>query len=186
MVRTATQNYKLKNDGRLLKYFAYGSNMHPLRLKARTPSCRAFGVAHLTSYKLCFHKRGQDGSGKCNAWFTGDPTDHIIGVVYTITRQDKPRLDQAEGLGRGYNETMLRLTIAGNKHTVFFYVADSSYIDNTLKPFTWYKALVMAGCHAHRLPDIYKMQQVARVEAVTDTDSARTHEHLKILTNSTD
>ena len=63
-------------------YFAYGSNLHPARLAARTPSCHALGRAVLARHVLRFHKRGRDGSAKCDAWFTGDPTDRLYGVVY--------------------------------------------------------------------------------------------------------
>lgn len=171
---------------KFVKYFAYGSNLYLPRLRARTPSCHPFAVTHLSGYKLCFHKRGQDGSGKCNAWFTGNPTDHVMGVVYTLTLHDKQRLDQAEGLGQGYDEITLRVFIAGNEHTIFLYVANLNHIDNSLKPFTWYKDLVMAGCHAHQFPNTYKTQQVAPVDAIPDPDQTRTHAHLEILTTNLD
>lgn len=109
--------------------------------------------------------------------------DYVMGVIYTINAHEKQRLDQAEGLGRGYNEATLSLMIAGNQHKVFFYVADPHYIEDSLKPFTWYKALVMLGCHAHQLPDAYTMQYVARVDAVPDHNPTRTHAHLHLLTN---
>ncbi len=107
-----------------------------------------------------------------------------MGVVYTLAQYDKQHLDQAEGLGRGYNEVTLRLPLAGNEHTVFLYVAELGYVDDSLIPFTWYKDLVIAGCHAHGLPDTYIMQHVARVDAVPDPDQARTHAHVKILPNN--
>lgn len=65
-------------------YFAYGSNMSSVRLKERAPSSRAVGVAQLPEYVLKFHKRSKDGSGKCNALFTGVATDVVFGVVFEM------------------------------------------------------------------------------------------------------
>ena len=54
-----------------LLYFAYGSNLHPTRLGDRAPSVELVGTAVLEGHALRFHKRGADGSGKCNALATG-------------------------------------------------------------------------------------------------------------------
>ena len=40
-----------------------------------------------------------DGSVKCNAFKTAEPTDAVIGCVYEIPSNQKPALDRAEGLG---------------------------------------------------------------------------------------
>src|SRR5215472_14345628 len=85
-------------------YFAYGSNMDTTRLRYRAPSCRFHFVARLQNFQLRFHKRSNDGSGKCNAFYTGTPSDTVFGAVYEISLEEKPTLDRAEGLGRGYNE----------------------------------------------------------------------------------
>nr|MDQ2697092.1 gamma-glutamylcyclotransferase [Pseudomonadota bacterium] len=86
----------------LLKYFAYGSNLHPLRLRERVPSATVLGVAELAGWRLRFHKRGQDRSGKCNIIPTGRSGDRVIGVIYAMAAADKDKLDAAEGLGKGY------------------------------------------------------------------------------------
>ena len=44
------------NEAPTRLYFAYGSNLHPPRLRARTPSARALGRADLEGYRLLFHK----------------------------------------------------------------------------------------------------------------------------------
>ena len=67
-----------------MKYLAYGSNMSLNRLRSRTPSARRLGVFELRRHKLKFHKVGQDGSAKCNAFFTGIDTDIVEGVGFEI------------------------------------------------------------------------------------------------------
>ena len=54
-------------------------------------------------HRLEFHKVGRDGSAKCDAFETGNPDDSVIGVVFDIHTAEKNYLDQAEGLGVGYD-----------------------------------------------------------------------------------
>ena len=82
-----------------LLYFAYGSNMSTPRLRYRVTGCRFVFVARLPKYRLCFHKRSNDGSAKCNAFKTVTPSDVVIGAVYEMPANEKPALDRAEGLG---------------------------------------------------------------------------------------
>ncbi|MDH3909632.1 MAG: gamma-glutamylcyclotransferase, partial [Gammaproteobacteria bacterium] len=46
-------------------YAAYGSNLHPRRLRERIKSATLRGTSFLHKYTLQFHKRGQDRSAKC-------------------------------------------------------------------------------------------------------------------------
>ena len=163
-----------------MKYFAYGSNLHPTRFRDRVPSGRFLCLAELAGHTLRFHKRGQDGSGKCNALFTGKPTDRVLGVIYHMATAEKPRLDLAEGLGRGYNLAQKRLLAGNMEHEVFFYEAEFGYIDDTLKPFTWYRRLVVDGCRAQGLPGSYA-RAIEDVAAIQDPDLSRFETHLRIL-----
>lgn len=54
-------------------YLAYGSNLHPLRLTARVSSARPLGTVPMPGYKIAFHKRSIDHSGKCLFYVTHDP-----------------------------------------------------------------------------------------------------------------
>jgi hypothetical protein len=163
-----------------LKYFAYGSNLHPLRLQQRVPSCRVIDIVNLQGYKLEFHKRSEDGSSKCNAFFTGEKHDVIFGVVYEITAAEKVRLDRAEGLGAGYNEAVLELTLHGEKHKVFTYVADPNYIDESLKPYQWYKEFVACGARHHCMPEPY-IERINRIDTQEDNDEYRRSLNIELL-----
>ena len=155
-------------------YFAYGSNMSTPRLRYRVPGCRFTFVARLPSYRLCFHKRSKDGSAKCNAFRTAEPTDAVIGAVYQIPTNEKRALDDAEGLGFGYHEEMVRvLSPKGEKVVVCTYIADASFIDNSLQPYSWYKNLVLAGAEEHRLPAEYIESRIGAVHAIRDPDPQR-------------
>lgn len=154
-----------------IHYFAYGSNMSSQRLRARVPSARSVSTACLTGHKLCFHKVGRDGSAKCDAFATGDGKDEVIGVLFTLPAQEKPSLDAAEGLGRGYDLAWVAIRDGeGNAVEAFTYRATS--IDRTLQPYHWYKEHVLRGCQEHRLPDRY-IATVRAVVSVDDPDSDR-------------
>jgi hypothetical protein len=94
-----------------MKYFAYGSNMLVQRFTTvyRAPSASFLTIAKLPRHVLKFHKRCKDGSGKCNAFETGNPVDELYGVVFEIDEADRPGLDRAEGRGKGYEDKMVHL-----------------------------------------------------------------------------
>ena len=155
-------------------YFAYGSNMSTARMRYRAPSSRFVCIAQLPKYRLRFHKRSKDGSGKCNAIYTGAPADSVFGVVYEIPLNEKAALDRAEGLGRGYNEQRLSVFSSDQRELqVFAYIADMEAIDDDLKPYFWYKDFVLTGAEEHRLPSAYIEDQIRHVAAHVDPDRNR-------------
>ena len=151
-----------------LFYFAYGSNLHPLRITARVPSARFLGLKTVPGYRLHFHKRHQqDNSGKCNMYYTGGDDDIVIGAIYEMPEHEKPLLDQCEG--PGYRCDSIALEFAGTELDCFVYIAEESHIDDQLVPHCWYKNLVLLGAEFHGLPDDY-LDTIRRVEAGTDPD----------------
>lgn len=135
-----------------LYYFAYGSNLHPWRLRERAPSARVLGRGHLRGYSLRFHKRGRDLSAKCDAWKTGRRADLVHGAVYRIARGERRFIDRAEDLGRGYDRVRLQVSMAGRPRLVFTYLARRESVDPDLLPFDWYLDYVLRGGRHHGLP----------------------------------
>ncbi|MCH8505290.1 MAG: gamma-glutamylcyclotransferase [Ectothiorhodospiraceae bacterium] len=159
--------------------FAYGSNMSTARLRARTPSARVVSVAVLTEYRLAFHKRSRvDGSAKCDAAYTGWYEDQVIGVVFEIRDSEKPLLDAVEGLGAGYEQRQVHVTAAdGREHHVQMYYATD--IDDSLKPYDWYREHVLIGARQHGLPAVY-VAGIEAVEPVPDPDRERWRRELAV------
>ena len=133
----------------LLNYAAYGSNLHPERLARRIPSARLLGTAFVDGWSIAFHKRGKDGSGKATLVREGRGA-HV--AVYSLSAADKSSLDAIEHAGVGYRETSLHVDGHGE---CFTYVANPTHVDATLKPFCWYRALVIAGARLHGFPRAY-------------------------------
>jgi hypothetical protein len=102
--------------------------------------------------RLTFSKTSTDGSGKCDIELTGDGKSRVEGVLFWIERGEKPRLDIAEGLNRGYDEVTVDVVTAGGIEIGLTYVAGKKATDAARTPYHWYKALVIAGAIEHELP----------------------------------
>jgi hypothetical protein len=130
-------------------YFAYGSNMSTARLRKRMPSCNPLGIATLPGHALRFHKRSTDKSGKCNAFASGKDNS-VIGVLFSFEPSERAKLDEAEGVGSGYEHAMVTvINDQGRRRKVLTYLATSDYIDDSLKPYDWYKDFILAGGREH-------------------------------------
>lgn len=161
-------------------YFAYGSNMLGARLKApkRCPSACPRGVAELGGYEIHWHKKSTDGSAKCDIMPIGQPGTSVFGVLYEVANSEKPALDRAEGLGRGYDEAKIAVHHGGERLAARVYVATDT--DSTLSPYTWYRALVVAGGKENGLPANY-IQHLESVPAIEDPDRRRHHANMALI-----
>ena len=154
-----------------MKYFAYGSNMSLSRLRKRVSSARRINSYTLRAHALRFHKASKDGSGKCDAFQTEDPNDFILGTVFEINPGEKKYLDKAAGLGYGYNEKPVVVQdCTGNELDAVTYYATE--IDESLKPYCWYKNHVLVGAEESSLPKWY-IQKIYEFECIKDLDKGR-------------
>lgn len=149
-----------------IRYAAYGSNLHPDRLRRRIPSAELIGTAFVADHSLLFHKLSVDGSGKCNILAPGDGV-HV--AVYEFDAAAKAVLDRIEGLGSGYTETALDLDGFGECYT---YEAASTHIADNLLPYDWYRELVLLGCLALGFPAAY-VEKIRTITAEPDPDPER-------------
>lgn len=147
-------------------YFAYGSNMSTARLTARTPSARVVGPGRLLGHALRWHKRGRDGSGKCDVAVVGAGSTAVVwGVLYRIDCVEKADLDRIEGLGVGYDEHEVVVSTVAGQMAARTYRARPGAVNPALRPRRWYKAHVLAGAREHGLPPSY-IEMIEGVEAV--------------------
>ena len=161
-------------------YFAYGSNMFSRRLQAndRIPSASAVSIASLQGWRLRFNKIGRDRSGKCNIEKTNTPSDLVWGVIYTVPLHEKQGLDRAESLGVGYEE--IAVTVRSPDHEIAAFTYSAIMVDDLLRPFQWYRDIVIAGALEHNLPGGY-VNQLHAISTDVDPDVVRHQEHQKLL-----
>jgi gamma-glutamylcyclotransferase len=160
----------------MLSYFAYGSNMPSARLRARCPSARPLGRAFVAGHELRWHKRSKDGSGQCDLFPVALQEALVHGVLYQIDPSERDALDRAEGYGYGYERMDVVALRDGNAHRAMTYRATDT--DTSLRPYSWYLALVLAGAREHRLPDAY-VALLEAVESIEDHDRARHTENIR-------
>jgi len=167
----------------MMLYFSYGSNMSPVRLLDRVPSAKFVGTATLKEHDLRFHKKSIDGSGKCDAYQTGNEEHQIIGVVYEINEAEKPALDAKEGLNQGYDEKEVALTFLGSGKAITALTYFATKIDKSLKPYEWYKYHVLYGAKKNGLPEEY-IQKIHNIVTIEDPKQERHEREMEIYANN--
>jgi len=161
-----------------ISYFAFGSNLSSTRLLERIPRAAKQCVATLPGHRLCWHKKGQDKSGKCDIAFTANPEDIVYGAVYLMNHDDKLELDVYEGAGVGYERREIRVTaLHGASIEAFTYYALE--IDHLRQPYHWYKEHVLRGAMEHEFPAHY-VEHIQATPSIDDHDAERHHRELSI------
>jgi len=161
-----------------IAYFAYGSNMAIERLRSRISSAQKICNATLVGHVLKFHKVSKDGSGKCDAAYTGNSPDKVIGVLYSIKKEELEELDKYEGCGYGYERKCVIISpTSGEQHKAETYVA--TRIDPNIRPFDWYKEHVLQGATSNDLPIDY-IAMISTVTADIDPDTDRRTRELAV------
>ena len=175
--RSSTVSYKPETMSRL-HYLAYGSNLHPLRLNKRLRSARPVGKVSLPGYRLTFHKRGHDASGKGNLIHTAQPGDVAYAVVYSIDARQKPLLDRIEG--SGYEIHWWSVPVGRRRLRCFVYLASEDAIEDDIRPYDWYRDLIWGGAVYHGFPRAY-VAEIADQTAVPDAARPRHQRNRHVL-----
>lgn len=145
-----------------LYYFAYGSNMSQVQMRKRTQG-EFVCIGYIAGFSLRFHKFGDDGHGKADAFETGINSDMVWGVLYKVSSNDIASLDNREGVATGhYKRAKIKITIPegtshglGSETDAFVYLAMPSKIAPGLRPSPDYLGLVLSGAREHHLPAAY-------------------------------
>ena len=91
-------------------------------------------------------------------------------MLYTIPDAHLTILDDGEG---GYlRKKMPVRTTDGAATKAWVYVARQASQDPMLRPYTWYKRLLVEGAREHGLPDRY-VQTLERIKARQDKNKQR-------------
>ncbi len=169
---------------RLTHYLAFGSNLLMARLEARIGSFAVVGRTQLSGRSLRYHKAGADGSGKADCFWTGQDSDVVWGMVYTIDAVQRAELAEIEGVGNGYREAMATVRVNAPTGTreldVFFYEAESEAVRPELLPFDWYREYILKGAQQHRFDPDY-VDLISAQQVMPDPDPERSHGHWRLL-----
>jgi len=164
----------------VIHYLAYGSNLHPARLEARLGPVKSLGKVALPGWRLCFDKRGSDGSAKANLRAAPGSQHQAWGALFELDRTQYIALDQFEGVGRGYETFWLDLTLNDREQPALTYLSPSHWRATEAKPYAWYRDLVLAGARYHGFPEAY-CAAIAAVPAEADPDRKRARRQQALL-----
>ena len=139
------------------------------RLLARCPSAEAIAVGSVRGHRLAWRKRSCDGSGKGDL-AVGTDGDFAYGVIFAIEESERVALDKAEGLGRGYDLAEVEVGGEAGPLRCLTYLATNT--DDQLRPYDWYRSLVVAGALEHGLPGLY-VEWLEAVPAIRDSKPQR-------------
>lgn len=157
--------------------FAYGANMCSEHLKEYSVSPEVPGEpACLVAHRLCFTKMSRDGSGKAN--LEPDLSSEVWGVLYSVPAAQLPILDRREGSGYARQQKVVH-TARAAKVEAWVYVARASSATQALRPYEWYKRLLVEGAKEHGLPGSY-LEALEAIEAVPDPDKVRDAEKRRL------
>ena len=95
-------------------------------------------------------------TGKADAFWTGNVSDCVWGVVYGCRIEEQPLLDRAESLGVGYEQVPVDVHTNCGTISTFLYQAKLDRIDTNLRPAPWYHLHVVTGAREHSLPLDYQ------------------------------
>ena len=130
------------------------------RLAARCPSLIALGRAELREHALTFDKPSVDRSGKCAV--RAEAGSIVHGVLWELNEAELDALDQAEGVGQGYERTNIVVQFDGGSAEVLGYLATRA--DSSLVPYDWYLSLVLSGAEQQQLP----LEYVNRIRSTSN------------------
>lgn len=155
-----------------MKYFAYGSNLSLKRIRNRIDVQKSDGIYMLPAHDLRFHKQGRDNSAKCDAYYTGDDADNVLGILYEIDPAGKSVLDKIEDLGSGYAEKEVTVYSHDGEAAFKAFTYYAILRDDGLQPYRWYLEHVITGAVEAGMPPEY-IEQLRNVAAREDPDRER-------------
>jgi hypothetical protein len=132
--------------GAVCRYFAYGSNMNPLRVQAR--GLRAVGMrgARLHDVRLTFDKSAADHPNSGHAALAYAPGESVEGVLYDLAEPAEIlKMDLYERTPINYSRELVHLTLAGTVVPGWTYFANRAVLRRGLRPSRSYLGHLLAG-----------------------------------------
>ena len=130
-----------------MRYFAYGSNMNPERMRKRGINFSKREHAILEGWRLAFNKIASRNPKEGFANLVKDQRDVAEGILYTVQKSDIEKLDRYEGYPKHYERIKVRVKVnEGEEVEAITYVAESDKIREGLKPSKEYLRHLLKGC----------------------------------------
>jgi len=105
------------------RYFAYGSNMNPERMRKRMGYLPPSRKAVLQDYSLIFNKISRKNPNEGVANIIPLAGSFVSGLLYEVTDQDLAKLDEYEGVPTNYIRHIVKIECEGELMNALTYIA---------------------------------------------------------------
>jgi len=130
----------------VVRYFAYGSNMNPARVRARGLQVLAVRGARLAGVRLTFDKMSRDHVGVGHAALDFERGSWVEGVLYDLAgTEDILRMDRFERTPINYSRELVRVESGDIELVGWTYFANRAVRQPGLRPSRAYLAHLLAG-----------------------------------------
>ncbi len=128
------------------KYFAYGSNMNPLRVEERGLGVSRVVPATLVGYELCFDKTAAHHAGIGHANIRWAAAHQVEGVLYTLVDEHQiHKMDPYERAPWNYGREAVPVRTGEGDDWAWTYFANPAFLQESLLPSPEYLAHLLAG-----------------------------------------
>jgi gamma-glutamylcyclotransferase (GGCT)/AIG2-like uncharacterized protein YtfP len=128
------------------RYFAYGSNMNPLRVRERGLVVVRAEAAALPGHRLLFDKHSPLHEGVGHANVVWDPAETVEGVLYWLATADEIRkMDRFERAPINYGREVVFVETAAGAVATWTYFANPAVRRPGLRPPRSYLNHLLAG-----------------------------------------
>lgn len=128
------------------RYFAYGSNMNPERVRQRGLLFDRVEGARLRGYALGFGKQSRDHAGSGHAHIERAPDDVVEGVLYLLAGPEEIRkMDPFERAPINYSRDVVIVETAVSRVPAWTYFANPAVMASNLRPRREYLAHLLEG-----------------------------------------
>lgn len=128
-----------------MKYFAYGSNMNPQRMRERKIHYTSRIQASLPGYSLKFNKVASRNPFEGYTNIVPEAKGVVEGVLYEIQEADLKKLDKYEGYPDNYDRQKVKVLTATSQEEAIAYIACPDKIREGLKPTREYLAHLLVA-----------------------------------------
>ena len=130
-----------------MKYFAYGSNMDPDRMRERGTNFLKREQATLEGWRLEFNKVSSRNPKEGYANIVKDKNGVVEGILYEINNSDLKMLDIYEGYPNHYERIKVTVRMDnGERVEAATYIARPDKVKDGLKPSREYLNHLLKGC----------------------------------------
>jgi len=142
------QSEQRKKD-KIIKYFAYGSNLSKDQMRERVGDWKKAEKASLQKWKLIFNVKSSTwGGGAANVKKTGNPNDVVWGVIYSMTQE---QLDVLTSKYEKISPQFKKVECDNQKRFAWVYIFSPN--KPSLKPADEYLDTIKTGLREHGYPE---------------------------------